>query len=101
MTALLTRIIPCEITQWVKPHHFVLLKICTGVYGFIRAELEDTNIFTFSMIGQAVLLLLLFEVQDSILSPACILYALWRSGQEKKDMSIELNYSYNGKGMIL
>ena len=76
MTALLTRIIPCQITQWVKPHPFVLLKICTGVYGFIGAERDDTNIFSFSMIGQAVLLLLPFEVQGSVLSPACILYAL-------------------------
>ena len=79
MTALLTRIIPCQITQWVKPHPFVLLIIYTGVYGFIGAEhdiSDDTNIFTFSMIGQAVLLLLLFEVQGSVLSPACILYAL-------------------------
>ena len=75
MTALLTRIIPCQITQWVKPHPFVLLKICTGVYGFIGAERDDTNIFSFSMIGQAVLLLP-FEVQGSVLSPACILYAL-------------------------
>ena len=75
MKALLTRIIPCQITQWVKPHPLVLLKICTGVYGFIGAEHYDTNIFTFSMIGQAVLLLL-FEVQGSVLSPACILYAL-------------------------
>ena len=49
MTALLTRIIPCQITQWVKPHPFVLLKICTGVYGFIGAERDDTNIFSFSM----------------------------------------------------
>ena len=62
MTALLTRIISCQITQWVKPHPFVLLKICTGVYGFIGAECDDTNIFSFSMIGQAVLLLLPFEV---------------------------------------
>ena len=76
MTALLTRIIPCQFTQWVKPHLFVLLKICTGVYGFIGTERDDTNIFSFSMIGQAVLLLLPFEVQGSILSPACILYAL-------------------------
>ena len=79
MTALLTRIIPCKITQWVKPHPFVLLKICrlcTGVYGFIGAELDDTNIFSFSMIAQAVLLLLSFEVQGSVLSPACMLYAL-------------------------
>ena len=75
MTALLTRIIPCQITQWVKPHPFVLLKICTGVYGFIGAERDDTNIFSFNMIGQAVLLLLPFEVQGSVLSPACILYA--------------------------
>ena len=51
MTALLTRIIPCQITQWVKPHPFVLLNICTGVYGFIGAEHDDTNSFTFSMIG--------------------------------------------------
>ena len=76
MTALLTRIIPCQITQWLKPHPFVLLKICTGVYGFIGAEYDDTNIFNFSMIGQAVLLLLLFEVKGSVSSPACILYAL-------------------------
>ena len=40
------------------------------------AERDDTNIFSFSMIGQAVLLLLPFEVQGSVLSPACILYAL-------------------------
>ena len=47
MTALLTRIIPCQITLWVKPHPFVLLKICKGVYGFIGAERDDTNIFSF------------------------------------------------------
>ena len=76
MTALLTRIIPYQITQLVKPHPFVWLKICTGVYGFIGAERDDINIFSFSMIGQAVLLLLPFEVQGSVLSPACILYAL-------------------------
>ena len=35
MTALLTRIIPCQITQWVKSHPFVLLNImhrCIWVY---------------------------------------------------------------------
>ena len=45
MTALLIRIIPCQITRWVKPHPYVLLKVGTGVYGFIGAELDDTNNF--------------------------------------------------------
>ena len=68
MTALLIRIIPFQITRWVKPHPYVLLKVGTDVYGFIGAELDDTNMFNFSMIGQAVLLP--FEVQDRVLSPA-------------------------------
>ena len=74
MTALLIRIIPCQITRWVKPHPYVLLKVGTGVYGCIGAELDDTNMFNFSMIGQAVLLP--FEVQDRVLSPAYYCLAL-------------------------
>ena len=74
MTALLTRIIPCQITQWVKPHaplRFVE-NMYRCIYGFIGAELDDTNISSFSMIGQAVLLLLPFEVHGSNSSPHAI-----------------------------
>ena len=82
MTALFIRIIPCKITRWAKPHPYVLLKVGTGVYRFIGAELDDTNIFNFSMIGQAVLLP--FEVQERVLSPAYYTYSECQARKKNK-----------------